>query len=122
MKNRFNRHRALNASTRFKQEQQALRHAMRDPVISAMYDSAEWQTLRALVRHDAAGRCEWPGCSSAGHCVDHRVPHKGAASLFFNRSNLWLLCKTHHDRKTARFDGGFGREVRPFWPMRGPQR
>lgn len=101
-----------------------MRHALRDPLITAMYDSAQWKELRELVRHEAGGMCQWPQCVRPGFCVDHRTPHKGAPSLFFNRSNLWLLCKTHHDRKTARFDGGFGREVKPltFWPMRGPQR
>lgn len=122
MRNRYNRHRAQNHSPRYRQEQQALRHALRDPLITAMYDSAEWKQLRKLVTHDAQGRCQWPGCRELGHCVDHRVPHKGAPSLFFNRSNLWLLCKTHHDRKTARYDGGFGREQKPLmWPARGPR-
>lgn len=123
MKNRLNRHRATQPSTRYKQEQQAIRHAQRDPAVTAMYESGEWRTLRGLVRHEARGRCEWPACKSAGHCVDHRTPHKGEPLLFFNRANLWLLCKLHHDQKTARFDGGFGREVKPlpFWPARGPR-
>ena len=124
MKNRFNRHRCLEHSNRHKAEMQAIRHALRDPVVSAMYDSPQWQTLKAQVRAEAHGRCQWPGCTSIGFCVDHRTPHKGAASLFFNRGNLWLLCKLHHDRKTATHDGGFGREVKPlqFWPMSGPRK
>jgi 5-methylcytosine-specific restriction endonuclease McrA len=100
---------------------QALRHALRDPLITAMYDSREWRELRTQVRSEARGRCQWPQCTREGFCVDHRAPHKGVPSLFFDRSNLWLLCKLHHDHKTATYDGGFGREVRPLWPMRGPR-
>lgn len=123
MKNRFNRHPCLDHSERHKQELQVQRHALRDPLVSAMYDSPEWQLLKAQVRSDAHGRCQWPKCTRAGFCVDHRIPHKGAASLFFNRGNLWLLCKLHHDRKTAMHDGGFGRPVTPLmWPMSGPRR
>ena len=123
MRNRVNRHRALERTTRYKQEQQAVRHALRDPVITAMYDSAQWRALKAVVWHESQGRCEWPQCPERGHSVDHKLPHKGSASLFFYRANLWLLCKKHHDRKTALHDGGFGREVKPlFWPMRGPQK
>jgi 5-methylcytosine-specific restriction endonuclease McrA len=123
VRNRVNRHACLDHSVRHRQEAQALRHALRDPIITAMYDSREWHELRKQVRSEARGRCEWLGCKREGFCVDHRTPHKGAPSLFFERSNLWLLCKLHHDRKTALHDGGFGREVRPFtWPMRGPSR
>jgi len=54
--------------------------------------------------------------------VDHIKPHKlkqaidggdpvaiaTAQSLFWNRRNWQGLCKTHHSRKTASEDGGFG--------------
>jgi 5-methylcytosine-specific restriction enzyme A len=122
MKNRFNRHACLEPSVRATQEAQAQRHALRDPQITSMYDSLQWRALKAQVRLEAHGLCEWPGCKAMGHCVDHRIPHKGAPSVFFNRPNLWLLCKKHHDRKTALHDGGFGREVKPLmWPARGPR-
>ncbi len=41
--------------------------------------------------------------------VDHIIPHKGDQSLFWDSSNWQPLCKHHHDQKTAREDGGFGR-------------
>jgi 5-methylcytosine-specific restriction protein A len=41
--------------------------------------------------------------------VDHIVAHKGDQTLFWDTSNWQSLCKTHHDQKTAREDGGFGR-------------
>lgn len=40
--------------------------------------------------------------------VDHIQPHKGDQHLFWRRSNWQALCKTCHDAKTAREDGGFG--------------
>lgn len=40
--------------------------------------------------------------------VDHIVPHKGDAGLFWDWSNLQGLCHVCHNRKTAKQDGGFG--------------
>lgn len=40
--------------------------------------------------------------------VDHRIPHRGDMSLFWDSSNWQALAKECHDRKTAREDGGFG--------------
>lgn len=121
MKNRVHRPRALEPSARATQERNARIKAMRDPAISALYETPAWRALRAQVRREAGGRCQWPNCAREGRSVDHRKPHKGDVGLFFNRGNLWLLCKLHHDRKTATFDGGFGRAPREFWPMRGPR-
>lgn len=41
--------------------------------------------------------------------VDHIKPHKGDKALFWDRANWQPLCKSCHDSKTAREDGGFGR-------------
>lgn len=41
--------------------------------------------------------------------TDHIVPHKGDYKLFWDRNNWQALCKQHHDIKTAKEDGGFGR-------------
>src|SRR5262245_15034068 len=41
--------------------------------------------------------------------VDHIVPHRGDETLFWHEGNWQALCKRHHDAKTAREDGGFGR-------------
>ncbi|WP_307728291.1 HNH endonuclease [Paenibacillus plantiphilus] len=49
-----------------------------------------------------AGRVE------ASTVVDHIIPHRGDQVMFWLRSNWQALCKTHHDAKTTREDGGFG--------------
>jgi 5-methylcytosine-specific restriction endonuclease McrA len=43
--------------------------------------------------------------------VDHIKPHKGDGSLFFDLDNLQSLCKSCHDRKTAKEDGRWKRKV-----------
>jgi 5-methylcytosine-specific restriction protein A len=40
--------------------------------------------------------------------VDHIIPHKGNLRLKTDPNNLQTLCKSHHSRKTATEDGGFG--------------
>lgn len=45
--------------------------------------------------------------------VDHIVPHKGDQKLFWSRSNWAAMSKRHHDKKTARENGGLGNPVRP---------
>lgn len=40
--------------------------------------------------------------------VDHIVPHRGDANLFWDQSNWQAMSKSCHDRKTARENGGFG--------------
>ncbi|CAG9184237.1 HNH endonuclease [Cupriavidus respiraculi] len=70
----------------------------------------KWQRERAeylkanpiCVEHRKAGRIV------PATVVDHIVPHKGDQRLFWRRSNWQALCKSCHDRKTAREDGGFG--------------
>ncbi|MBN2243852.1 MAG: HNH endonuclease [Acidobacteria bacterium] len=37
--------------------------------------------------------------------VDHRQPHRGDMSLFWDRGNWQGLCKACHSRKTAEEDG-----------------
>ena len=34
---------------------------------------------------------------TAATVVDHKTPHKGDESLFFDPDNLQSLCKLHHD-------------------------
>jgi len=54
--------------------------------------------------------CEKEGVYTPVYCVDHIVPHKGDMELFWDKSNWQSCCKTCHDRKTAKEDGGFGNE------------
>lgn len=53
----------------------------------------------------------YPYCVSCGDVakvVDHIKPHKGDMKLFWDVSNWQGMCKSCHDRKTAKHDGGFG--------------
>lgn len=40
--------------------------------------------------------------------IDHKRPHKGDQTLFWDQSNWQSLCKACHDKKTAARDGAFG--------------
>ena len=71
-------------------------------VAEPFYSSAEWIALRDRVRREANGRCQAQGCGRAERrmYVDHIVELKdGGAPL--DRSNVWLLCGSHHTAKTA---------------------
>ena len=35
---------------------------------------------------------------NAGNTVDHKVPHRGDSTLFFNEGNLQTLCHSHHSK------------------------
>ncbi|WP_229423906.1 HNH endonuclease signature motif containing protein [Massilia frigida] len=70
-----------------------------------------WQKAREtfLNRSPLCVECDREGVAQAAQVVDHIVAHKGDAGLFWDTSNWQSLCKPHHDRKTAKTDGGFGR-------------
>jgi 5-methylcytosine-specific restriction protein A len=72
------------------------------------YDT-QWRNARDqfLREHPTCVQC-W----SPATVVDHIVPHKGDASVFWNRRNWQPMCKPCHDRKTAKHDGAFGRKAR----------
>lgn len=86
----------------------------KDPKLQALYNSPRWRMeLKPQVRH------EEPWCREClrlkrrpprrTQAVDHIKPHKGDVRLFYDRRNLQGLCFVHHNQKTARHDGGFGR-------------
>ena len=108
MKNRVHRQAFLDHSSRWQQERHARINAQRDPVNVGLYSSAAWRSLRAQVIREAAGVCDVEGCSERATVVDHREPHDGDNTKFFDRENLRAVCKPHHDQKTAAHDGGFG--------------
>src|SRR5581483_6944331 len=71
-----------------------------------------WQRYRLTYIHlhprciasDENGRCE--ACTEE---VDHITPVTGPDDpLFWDPTNHQPLCSTHHKRKTAKEDGGFG--------------
>src|SRR5215471_1392069 len=70
-----------------------------------LYFTARWRELRARVLRQRPWCDE---CLAAGYGyvsttdVDHRVPHRGDAVLFYDEKNLHALCKAHHTQKTRR--------------------
>ncbi len=70
-----------------------------------------WQTLRRATLARDGWTCQWPGCGvllqdgrrhRTAAVVDHREPHRGEWRLFCDMSNLWSLCKHHHDTAKQR--------------------
>lgn len=76
------------------------------------YDS-KWRKVRRayLLKHPLCVECTEEEQVTAATVVDHIIPHKGDKALFWDSKNWQPLCKSHHDRKTAREDGGFGNRV-----------
>ena len=68
-----------------------------------------WRRARAayLARHPLCVPCEAAGRLEPATVVDHVVPHRGSAVLFWDQSNWQSLCKSCHDAKTAR-EGRWG--------------
>lgn len=63
---------------------------------------ADWPKRVAQVKKRDGGRCRWilplsgARCPRPGVDVDHRYgPHRHSLD------DLWLLCREHHDKKTA---------------------
>lgn len=61
-----------------------------------------------LRRNPLCVECEKQGRLVPATVVDHVIPHKGDYEKFWNESNWQALCKSCHDRKTAREDGRWG--------------
>ena len=49
--------------------------------------------------------CERKGRVEPAVVVDHIIPHRGDASLFWNKSNWQPLCKRCHDSTKAKEEG-----------------
>lgn len=88
----------------------------RDDTVRRLYRTERWRELRAwqLRREPFCAECEASGFHNIiAEVVDHITPHRGNPALFFDPDNLQSLCKSCHDSKTAREDGGFGRARKP---------
>ena len=72
-----------------------------------------WRKLRLmyLSANPLCVECEKKGTIRSANILDHIIPHKGDFTLFWDTSNFQALCKSCHDSKTIREDGGFGRAV-----------
>ena len=76
--------------------------------------NSRWQRARRvfLKKNPLCVECQRAGITERATTVDHIVPHKGNQKLFWNRSNWRAMCEACHNRATALYDGGFGREVK----------
>ncbi|GMA48648.1 HNH endonuclease [Alicyclobacillus contaminans] len=76
------------------------------------YDS-RWRKARLayLRAHPLCAECQRQGRLTPATVVDHIKPHKGDKALFWDVHNWQPLCKSCHDAKTAREDGGFGNDI-----------
>lgn len=74
------------------------------------YDS-RWRRAREqyLKENPLCVECLKEGHITPATVIDHIVPHKGDPVLFWDKGNWQSLCKRHHDIKTAKEDGGFGK-------------
>lgn len=61
---------------------------------------SKWQAARAsfLAANPECVLCRRIGISTRADVVDHVVPHKGNAKLFWDRNNWQPLCRACHDR------------------------
>jgi 5-methylcytosine-specific restriction protein A len=64
------------------------------------YSTARWKRLREAIKLRDRYACQMCGkVSVAGMVVDHRRPHRGDERMFFDETNLQLLCKAPcHDK------------------------
>lgn len=67
------------------------------------YRTARWFALKAVVRREQpfCDDCEAEGVLVSWTDLDHTIPHRGDAALFWDRQNLRGKCKSHHSRKTG---------------------
>lgn len=89
------------------------RDARRASPAARLYDS-RWDKARRsyLASHPLCAYCAEQGRTEAANTVDHFIPHKGDQRLFWDTNNWRSSCKSCHDAKTAREDGGFGNRRR----------
>ena len=77
------------------------------------YGQKRWKDRRRrqLEKHPNCKDCEANGVKTIAKHADHVPPHNEDEWQFFH-GPLESRCATCHNRKTARFDGGFGNPKR----------
>lgn len=76
------------------------------------YNVAEWKTLRMRVfirDHFTCQICGRIDGNTSRLIGDHKVPHRGDRSLFFDEENVWTLCKPCHDSEKQKRERAEGR-------------
>lgn len=64
-----------------------------------LYNAKAWKALRLqqLTAEPLCRYCQQQGKVTAATVADHKIPHKGDETLFFDADNLQSLCKLCHD-------------------------
>ena len=111
----------IEAGKRYCEKHKKQRHANynkygRDKQTAKLYDD-RWRkaSKRFLTVNPLCVKCKEEGKEEGkvrrATVTDHVVPHKGDPLLFWDESNWQALCKSCHDRKTVKSDGGFGNQL-----------
>lgn len=81
-----------------------------------LYNSSRWKELRQyrLNTQPLCVECLKNDRITPATVVDHIKPHKGDEELFYDFNNLQSLCKSCHDRKTAKEDGRWGKKGKVY--------
>lgn len=68
------------------------------------YTSSKWRKLRAvfLKQHPLCAYCLEDDKTTAATIVDHCIPHRGDADLFWDEENLQPLCQQCHSSTKQR--------------------
>lgn len=82
-------------------------HASRLSALERGY-GYRWQQARIqfLAEHPLCRYCEQRGKLTPATVVDHIIPHRGDAGLFWDVGNWQPLCKPCHDSAKAREERG----------------
>lgn len=77
----------------------------------------KWQKARQqyLLSHPLCVECKRNGKYIQAKVVDHIIPHKGNQELFWDENNWQPLCTSCHNRKTAVYDGAWGKAVKKYF-------
>jgi len=87
-------------------EEHARLHASDRASASVRGYNGRWEKARTrfLKAHPLCVRCMEQGRLTRATVVDHIIPHRGDAKLFWDEANWQSLCKSCHDHKTMTED------------------